>query len=112
MSKGMVSTPGSASPAGFKTPILPSRRCRPSGNRGHALAGQDASEAFEDIGHSKSAREMLKQYEIGELVGTPVKKAKGVAKGGAAGGSGGMSKILIPVVIVGGIAFLAQRFMA
>ena len=30
-------------------------------------AGIDATEAFEDVGHSSDAREMLKDYLIGEL---------------------------------------------
>ncbi|XP_006641268.2 cytochrome b5 type B [Lepisosteus oculatus] len=30
-------------------------------------AGGDATESFEDVGHSTDAREMLKQYFIGEL---------------------------------------------
>ncbi|XP_004625880.1 cytochrome b5 type B [Octodon degus] len=30
-------------------------------------AGIDASESFEDVGHSSDAREMLKQYYIGDL---------------------------------------------
>jgi cytochrome b involved in lipid metabolism len=30
-------------------------------------AGDDATEAFEDVGHSSDAREMLKDYLIGEL---------------------------------------------
>lgn len=73
-------------------------------------AGQDASEAFEDIGHSTGARDMLEKYLVGDLVDAPVKKAKTVGANGGAGG-GGMSKILIPVIVMGGIAFLAQRFM-
>uniref|UniRef100_W6NC27 Cytochrome b5 domain containing protein n=1 Tax=Haemonchus contortus TaxID=6289 RepID=W6NC27_HAECO len=31
------------------------------------LAGQDATAAFEDVGHSKDAREMTKEYLIGKL---------------------------------------------
>lgn len=31
-------------------------------------AGQDSTEAFEDVGHSTDAREMLKEYFIGELI--------------------------------------------
>jgi len=31
-------------------------------------AGYDGTESFEDIGHSSDAREMMKQYKIGELV--------------------------------------------
>ncbi|NWI94295.1 CYB5B protein, partial [Pitta sordida] len=30
-------------------------------------AGRDATESFEDVGHSVDAREMLKQYYIGEV---------------------------------------------
>ena len=30
-------------------------------------AGQHATEAFEDVGHSTDAREMMKEYLIGEL---------------------------------------------
>ncbi|XP_039311462.1 cytochrome b5 isoform X2 [Solenopsis invicta] len=30
--------------------------------------GRDATDAFEDIGHSTDAREMMKKYKIGELV--------------------------------------------
>lgn len=32
------------------------------------FVGTDATEAFEDIGHSTDAREMLKTYLIGKLV--------------------------------------------
>ena len=31
-------------------------------------AGQDSTEAFEDVGHSTDAREMLKEYLIGDLI--------------------------------------------
>ncbi|KAL0878737.1 hypothetical protein ABMA27_003785 [Loxostege sticticalis] len=30
-------------------------------------AGKDASQAFEDVGHSEDARELLKKYKIGTL---------------------------------------------
>lgn len=30
-------------------------------------AGSDATESFEDVGHSTDAREMLEQYYVGEL---------------------------------------------
>ena len=43
------------------------------------LAGQNGNEEFEDIGHSKDAREMLKQYEIGQ-VNMKVKKEVTTAK--------------------------------
>lgn len=31
-------------------------------------AGKEATEAFEDVGHSTDARELMKKYKIGELV--------------------------------------------
>lgn len=30
-------------------------------------AGSDATESFEDVGHSTDAREMLEQYYVGEV---------------------------------------------
>ncbi|XP_068629944.1 cytochrome b5 [Battus philenor] len=38
-------------------------------------AGKDATEAFEDVGHSNDARELLNKYKIGTLPGKEVKKA-------------------------------------
>lgn len=31
-------------------------------------AGKEATEAFEDVGHSTDAREMMKKFKVGELV--------------------------------------------
>lgn len=31
-------------------------------------AGRNASEAFEDVGHSSDAREMMKKFKVGEIV--------------------------------------------
>ncbi|KAJ2315212.1 Cytochrome b5 [Coemansia sp. RSA 2702] len=45
-------------------------------------AGKDATNDFDDIGHSEDAREMLKDYLIGELKGAPPTGAQG-AKGSA-----------------------------
>lgn len=36
--------------------------------------GSDATESFEDVGHSTDAREMLQQYYIGELHEVVTKK--------------------------------------
>ncbi|CAH0482088.1 unnamed protein product [Peronospora belbahrii] len=33
------------------------------------VAGKDATEEFEDIGHSNDARTQLKNYEIGQIIG-------------------------------------------
>lgn len=40
-------------------------------------AGIDASESFEDVGHSSDAREMLKQYYIGDLHPSDLKPQSG-----------------------------------
>ena len=32
------------------------------------MGGKDATENFEDVGHSTEAREMMKEYLIGELI--------------------------------------------
>ncbi|KAI9218947.1 cytochrome b5-like heme/steroid binding domain-containing protein [Blastocladiella britannica] len=37
-------------------------------------AGADATEGFEDVGHSEDARELLKKYLIGEVKGGAAKK--------------------------------------
>lgn len=31
-------------------------------------AGKDATEEFEDVGHSSDAREVMQKYKIGELI--------------------------------------------
>uniref|UniRef100_A0A2K6FR93 Cytochrome b5 type B n=1 Tax=Propithecus coquereli TaxID=379532 RepID=A0A2K6FR93_PROCO len=40
-------------------------------------AGVDASESFEDVGHSSDAREMLKQYYIGDVHPSDLKPESG-----------------------------------
>jgi cytochrome b involved in lipid metabolism len=44
------------------------------------LAGQDATEAFDEIGHSPDAKELLKKFLVGELKGSPKPKAKDTKK--------------------------------
>lgn len=39
-------------------------------------AGKDGSEAFEDVGHSSDAREMMLKYKIGEIVDSEKKPVK------------------------------------
>lgn len=38
--------------------------------------GKDGSEAFEDVGHSSDARELMKKYKIGEIVESECKPVK------------------------------------
>ncbi|XP_013187964.1 cytochrome b5 isoform X1 [Amyelois transitella] len=40
------------------------------------VAGQDATEPFEDVSHSSDARSLMKKYKIGELVEADRKQSK------------------------------------
>lgn len=67
------------------------------------VAGQDADEFFEDIGHSKEAREQLKKLYIGEFKLDAATLAKMKADKEAAAlkkRQGGVSPALILVVLV------------
>lgn len=39
-------------------------------------AGKEGSEAFEDVGHSSDARELMVKYKIGELIESERKPVK------------------------------------
>lgn len=41
-------------------------------------AGDDRTEAFEDVGHSTDAREMREQYLVGEIVDVTFLKLKNI----------------------------------
>ena len=58
--------------------------------------GQDATEDFEDVGHSQDARKQLATFEVGELPPSERKSAK-AASGGGGGGMGVMA--LVPVLL-------------
>lgn len=76
-------------------------------------SGADATDAFEDIGHSPSARDMLTKYHIGDLDG-PVPDRSKLSKVGRDPGQAsdsGLSVYIVPVIIMAAIAFLVQRFM-
>ncbi|KAI9250338.1 cytochrome b5 [Helicostylum pulchrum] len=68
-------------------------------------AGKDATESFEDIGHSDEAREQLQQFYIGELDSTCAAKAVPVAVTPIPQDKpkGSVLRVLIPAVIVAGI---------
>eukprot|EP00559_Dactyliosolen_fragilissimus_P009514 CAMPEP_0184862016 /NCGR_PEP_ID=MMETSP0580-20130426/6560_1 /TAXON_ID=1118495 /ORGANISM="Dactyliosolen fragilissimus" /LENGTH=123 /DNA_ID=CAMNT_0027359715 /DNA_START=161 /DNA_END=532 /DNA_ORIENTATION=+ len=70
------------------------------------VAGQDADEFFEDIGHSKDAREELKSHLVGTLKLDPeeIARRKAAAEAQAAGNGGGISVIMILVAFIA-IAF-------
>ncbi|KIR58077.1 hypothetical protein I312_105746 [Cryptococcus bacillisporus CA1280] len=74
-------------------------------------AGRDATEAFEDVGHSDEARDMLKKMYLGEFQG----EKKGKAKKGSSGAgtssssSSGFPTWTIPLALF--VAFLAWRLL-
>ena len=64
--------------------------------------GQDATEDFEDVGHSQDARKQLATFEVGELPPSERKSAK-AASGGGGGGMGVMA--LVPVLLAAGAGY-------
>ncbi|KAL7419817.1 hypothetical protein Q5752_005733 [Cryptotrichosporon argae] len=74
--------------------------------------GRDATEAFEDIGHSDEARKMLDKMYIGDFKGEKsAKKAAKAAAGATAtkASSGSSISLLVPLAVLG--AYLAWRFL-
>ncbi|GAB4819524.1 hypothetical protein N2152v2_006570 [Parachlorella kessleri] len=72
-----------------------------------AAAGKDATESFEEIGHSNAAKQMLADYLIGDLAGADASAAKSAvqpkAGGPATPGSssfGTLIKALLPLIII------------
>ena len=65
--------------------------------------GQDATEDFEDVGHSQDARKQLATFEVGELPPSERKSAKAASGGGCGGGMGVMA--LVPVLLAAGAGY-------
>lgn len=70
------------------------------------VSGQDADEFFEDIGHSKDARDELAKHVIGvlKLDEAELKRREEASKLAAEKGAGGMNMIIILVALLA-IAF-------
>ncbi|EAU33794.1 cytochrome b5 [Aspergillus terreus NIH2624] len=82
------------------------------------VAGQDATEAFEDVGHSDEAREILDGLFVGNLKrmpGDPAPPAANSASSSSGSGSsssGGFGVGLYSVLLVGGlIAYGAYQYL-
>jgi len=77
-------------------------------------AGAYATEAFEDVGHSTDARELMEDYLIGELAAEDKESSSGKSSTGTgvAEGEGGSSimSYLIPLAIAV-IAAIAYRYV-
>ncbi|KAI9757203.1 MAG: hypothetical protein M1815_001813 [Lichina confinis] len=85
------------------------------------VGGQDATEAFEDVGHSDEAREILTGLEVGDLKRQPGDpKPKVTARqttspsDSSSGSTGsGLGAGLYAIVVVGALAgYLAWKFVA
>ncbi|KAJ4861633.1 cytochrome b5-like heme/Steroid binding domain-containing protein [Trichoderma breve] len=79
------------------------------------VAGQDATEAFEDVGHSDEARESLATLLVGDLKrqpGDPVPKAVSQNTPSVGGSTTGGGFGLYSVVAIGGlIAYFAYQYI-
>ena len=83
------------------------------------VAGQDATEAFEDVGHSDEAREILEGLLVGNLKrveGDPAPKKAATDKISAGPGgksdSSGFGVGLYAIILVGGLAaYFAYSFV-
>ncbi|CAL5870495.1 uncharacterized protein PFLUO_LOCUS4732 [Penicillium psychrofluorescens] len=80
------------------------------------VAGQDGTEAFEDVGHSDEAREILDGLLVGtvkRMPGDPAPRAPAKsAPAAASSSSGGFGVGLYAVILVGGaVAYAAYNYM-
>ncbi|OQD67196.1 hypothetical protein PENDEC_c042G04974 [Penicillium decumbens] len=69
------------------------------------VAGQDGSEAFEDVGHSDEAREILDGLLVGtvkRMPGDPEPKAQATATASSSSSSTGFGVGLYAVILIGG----------
>lgn len=73
-------------------------------------AGADATEAFDDIGHSEDAHEQLEALFIGELVGG-VKPKAASSSSSSSSGSGSDSNLALYAAIAAILAFAAYYYL-
>lgn len=78
-------------------------------------AGKYGTEPFEDVGHSTDARELIKQYEIGELVEADHEKPSPIKTQATASESASESALtswLMPLAIATAAAMAYKFFFA
>lgn len=66
-------------------------------------AGQDATEDFEDVGHSADARKKLEEFEVGELPPSERKKIQETRTTG--GSSNGLVIAIVVVLLAVGVGY-------
>lgn len=69
-------------------------------------AGMDATEDFEDVGHSNDARKQLTKFQVGEL---PPHERTAPKSESSGGGGGGSVMVILPVLVA--VAAAAYYFM-
>jgi cytochrome b5 len=81
-----------------------------------ASSGRDATQDFDEIGHSSAARDMLKKYRVGAFAGgdkNPRKAERRVSRPFAQSSGAGASRfvqVLLPLLLV--VAAIAINFLA
>ncbi|KAL4788329.1 cytochrome b5-like heme/steroid binding domain-containing protein [Aspergillus varians] len=80
------------------------------------VGGQDSTEAFEDVGHSDEAREILDGLLVGNLKrlpGDPTPKAQPPSSGDSSSGpNAGLGIGLYAIVLIGGAAaYIAYQYL-
>jgi len=82
------------------------------------VAGQDATEAFEDVGHSDEAREILEGLLVGNLKREPgdpkpkVVSPNATSTGGSSDNAAGFGIGLYAILLLGGgVAYAAYTYM-
>ncbi|XP_022663253.1 cytochrome b5-like [Varroa jacobsoni] len=80
------------------------------------VAGTETTEAFEDVGHSTDARELMVQYKIGELTDEDKSKVKKVTEKSqfreSSTTGNGVSSWLLPVSVAVGATILYRLFLS
>ncbi|KAL4970726.1 cytochrome b5-like heme/steroid binding domain-containing protein [Aspergillus stella-maris] len=79
------------------------------------VGGQDGTEAFEDVGHSDEAREILEGLLVGNLKrmpGDPEPKTHAPSSGDSSSGNTGLGVGLYAVLLIGGAAaYFAYQYL-
>lgn len=69
-----------------------------------SVAGKDATNDFEDVGHSSHARSLLNKYLIGDFAGgessRPARKVVTAEAGAAGAVTARLMQLLLPVLVV------------
>ncbi|XP_076808558.1 cytochrome b5-like isoform X1 [Clavelina lepadiformis] len=77
-------------------------------------AGKDATESFEDVGHSTDAREMQNEFYVGDLHPDDhfpePSRSKFVSLGDGSNQSSGWSNWLVPGIVAFGVALLYRFY--